>query len=123
LIEWYFVDSIKSRQYNLNCAGFFVSVVDLCRATVRQSADQRTLIINRIGGSGRVAVARTRVLVLAVLISGSGKARSRMSIEARIQASSGRRQATAALMIATAMQALDTTIANVALPQLEQSLG
>ena len=28
-----------------------------------------------------------------------------------------------ALMIATAMQALDTTIANVALPQLEQSLG
>ncbi|TMJ65671.1 MAG: DHA2 family efflux MFS transporter permease subunit [Alphaproteobacteria bacterium] len=46
-----------------------------------------------------------------------------MSIEARIQASSGRRQATAALMIATAMQALDTTIANVALPQLEQSLG
>lgn len=37
--------------------------------------------------------------------------------------SSGRRQATMALMIATAMQALDTTIANVALPQLQQSLG
>src|SRR6478736_10452848 len=36
---------------------------------------------------------------------------------------SGRRQAAIALMIATAMQALDTTIANVALPQLEQSLG
>jgi len=46
-----------------------------------------------------------------------------MSVEARIQPSSGRRQATVALMIATAMQALDTTIANVALPQLEQSLG
>jgi DHA2 family multidrug resistance protein len=46
-----------------------------------------------------------------------------MSVEARIQSSSGRRQATMALMIATAMQALDTTIANVALPQLEQSLG
>ena len=46
-----------------------------------------------------------------------------MSVEARIQSSSGRRQATLALMIATAMQALDTTIANVALPQLEQSLG
>jgi MFS transporter, DHA2 family, multidrug resistance protein len=46
-----------------------------------------------------------------------------MSVEARIQASSGRRQATMALMIATAMQALDATIANVALPQLEQSFG
>ena len=34
-----------------------------------------------------------------------------------------RRRATVALMIATAMQALDTTIANVALPQIEQSLG
>jgi DHA2 family multidrug resistance protein len=46
-----------------------------------------------------------------------------MSIEAGILSSSGRRQATVALMIATAMQAFDTTIANVALPQLEQSLG
>jgi MFS transporter, DHA2 family, multidrug resistance protein len=36
---------------------------------------------------------------------------------------SGRRQATIALMIATAMQAFDATIANVALPQLEQTLG
>jgi MFS transporter, DHA2 family, multidrug resistance protein len=36
---------------------------------------------------------------------------------------SGRRQAAVALMIATAMQAFDSTIANVALPQLEQSLG
>ena len=35
----------------------------------------------------------------------------------------GRRQATVALMIATAMQAFDATIANVALPRLEQSLG
>src|SRR5487761_1544588 len=32
-------------------------------------------------------------------------------------------QATIALMIATAMQAFDATIANVALPQLEHSLG
>jgi len=46
-----------------------------------------------------------------------------MSLEARILSSSGRRQATTALMIATAMQAFDTTIANVALPQLEESLG
>jgi MFS transporter, DHA2 family, multidrug resistance protein len=46
-----------------------------------------------------------------------------MSVEARVLSSSGQRQATTALMIATAMQALDTTIANVALPQLEQSLG
>lgn len=46
-----------------------------------------------------------------------------MSVEAGILSSSGRRQATVALMIATAMQAFDTTIANVALPQLEQSLG
>lgn len=36
---------------------------------------------------------------------------------------SHRRQAAIALMVATAMQALDATIANVALPQLEQSLG
>lgn len=36
---------------------------------------------------------------------------------------SSRRKAAIALMIATAMQAFDATIANVALPQLEQSLG
>ena len=36
---------------------------------------------------------------------------------------SGRRHATIALMLATAMQAFDATIANVALPQLEHSLG
>src|SRR6516162_3084878 len=36
---------------------------------------------------------------------------------------SHRRQAAIALMVATTMQALDSTIANVALPQLEQSLG
>ncbi len=35
----------------------------------------------------------------------------------------GRRQATIALMIATAMQAFDATVANVALPQLERDLG
>src|SRR5216684_2782178 len=46
-----------------------------------------------------------------------------MTVEATILPSSGRRQATVALMIATAMQAFDSTIANVALPQLEQSLG
>jgi MFS transporter, DHA2 family, multidrug resistance protein len=36
---------------------------------------------------------------------------------------SGRRRATIALMIATAMQAFDATIANVALPRLERGLG
>ena len=36
---------------------------------------------------------------------------------------SGQRQAAIALMIATAMQAFDATIANVALPQLERGLG
>lgn len=35
----------------------------------------------------------------------------------------GRRQATTALMIATAMQAFDATIANVALPQLQRGFG
>jgi MFS transporter, DHA2 family, multidrug resistance protein len=43
--------------------------------------------------------------------------------EARIPTSPRRGEAAVALMIATAMQALDATIANVALPQLEQSLG
>jgi MFS transporter, DHA2 family, multidrug resistance protein len=46
-----------------------------------------------------------------------------MTVDATILPSSGRRQAAVALMIATAMQAFDSTIANVALPQLEQSLG
>jgi DHA2 family multidrug resistance protein len=46
-----------------------------------------------------------------------------MSVEARILSSSGRWQAMMALMIATAMQAFDATIANVALPQIEQTLG
>ena len=46
-----------------------------------------------------------------------------MTIDAAILPSSGRRHAAVALMIATAMQAFDSTIANVALPQLEQSLG
>jgi DHA2 family multidrug resistance protein len=40
-----------------------------------------------------------------------------------ISSRSGRRQATLALMVATAMQAFDATIANVALPKLEHSLG
>ena len=46
-----------------------------------------------------------------------------MSAVASILPRSSRRQATIALMIATALQAFDATIANVALPQLEQSLG
>src|SRR5882724_3130199 len=46
-----------------------------------------------------------------------------MTVEVAILSSSGRRQATVALMIATAMQAFDSTIANVALPQLQQDLG
>src|SRR5713226_900646 len=46
-----------------------------------------------------------------------------MTVEATILPRSGRRQAAVALIIATAMQAFDSTIANVALPQLEQSLG
>ncbi len=46
-----------------------------------------------------------------------------MSADPAILSRSSRRQAAIALMIATAMQAFDTTIANVALPQLEQSLG
>src|SRR6516165_10433386 len=46
-----------------------------------------------------------------------------MTIETAILPSSGRRHTAVALMIATAMQAFDSTIANVALPQLERSLG
>src|ERR1700737_3418264 len=46
-----------------------------------------------------------------------------MTVEATILPTSGRRQAAVALIIATAMQAFDSTIANVALPQREQSLG
>ena len=46
-----------------------------------------------------------------------------MTVDVIMLSNSGRRQAAIALMIATAMQAFDSTIANVALPQLEQSLG
>jgi DHA2 family multidrug resistance protein len=46
-----------------------------------------------------------------------------MIVDATVLAISGRRQAAIALMIATAMQAFDSTIANVALPQLERSFG
>jgi len=46
-----------------------------------------------------------------------------MTVEATILPTSSRRHATVALMIATAMQAFDSTIANVALPQLQESLG
>ena len=46
-----------------------------------------------------------------------------MTVDVITLSNSGRRQAAIALMIATAMQAFDSTIANVALPQLEQSLG
>ena len=45
-----------------------------------------------------------------------------MTVDATALSISGRRQAAVALMIATAMQAFDATIANVALPQLEQNL-
>ena len=46
-----------------------------------------------------------------------------MTVDVITLSNSGRRQAAIALMIATAMQAFDSTIANVALPQLERSLG
>jgi DHA2 family multidrug resistance protein len=46
-----------------------------------------------------------------------------MIVDVTVLAISGRRQAAIALMIATAMQAFDSTIANVALPQLERSFG
>ena len=46
-----------------------------------------------------------------------------MIVDTTILSISGRRQAAIALMIATAMQSFDSTIANVALPQLERSLG
>lgn len=46
-----------------------------------------------------------------------------MSADAGIPPLASRRKTTVALMIATALQAFDATIANVALPQLEQSLG
>jgi DHA2 family multidrug resistance protein len=46
-----------------------------------------------------------------------------MIVDTTVLAIPGRRQAAIALMIATAMQAFDSTIANVALPQLERSLG
>src|SRR6516225_5306425 len=46
-----------------------------------------------------------------------------MTIDATVLPIADRRHAAVALMIATAMQAFDSTIANVALPQLEQSLG
>src|SRR5271166_2868445 len=46
-----------------------------------------------------------------------------MTVDVIILSDSGRRQAAIALMIATAMQAFDSTVANVALPQLEHSLG
>src|SRR5437660_9298588 len=46
-----------------------------------------------------------------------------MTIEVIARNSSERRFATVALMTATAMQAADATLANVALPQLERDLG
>jgi MFS transporter, DHA2 family, multidrug resistance protein len=46
-----------------------------------------------------------------------------MTLDATVLSIPGRRQAAVALMIATAMQAFDSTIANVALPQLEWNLG
>jgi len=49
--------------------------------------------------------------------------RIQMSLEAGALTSSQRLRATIALMIATVLQAFDATIANVALPQIEQNLG
>jgi DHA2 family multidrug resistance protein len=46
-----------------------------------------------------------------------------MTADAGSSSVARRRQATVALMIATAMQAFDATIANVALPQLERGFG
>jgi MFS transporter, DHA2 family, multidrug resistance protein len=46
-----------------------------------------------------------------------------MTVETSGSMLAGRRQATIAVMIATAMQAFDATIANVALPQLERGFG
>src|ERR1700751_1482031 len=46
-----------------------------------------------------------------------------MIVDTTVLSISDRRQAAIALMIATAMQAFESTIANVALPQLERSLG
>jgi DHA2 family multidrug resistance protein len=46
-----------------------------------------------------------------------------MTIDPPLAAIPARRRATAALLLATAMQAFDATIANVALPQLERSFG
>jgi DHA2 family multidrug resistance protein len=51
------------------------------------------------------------------------EAQARIAAAAGALSRSGRRRATIALMIATAMQAFDATIANVALPQLEHGLG
>lgn len=61
--------------------------------------------------------------------AGAARATEWRDVQIRIGAEAGdlsrsaRRQATIALMLATAMQAFDATIANVALPQLERSLG
>ena len=46
-----------------------------------------------------------------------------ITVDAATPSLLGRRQAAVALMIATAMQAFDSTITNVALPQLENSMG
>jgi MFS transporter, DHA2 family, multidrug resistance protein len=46
-----------------------------------------------------------------------------MTVDALLLPRSGRRRAAIALMIATGMQAFDSTVANVALPQIERSLG
>jgi hypothetical protein len=46
-----------------------------------------------------------------------------MTADTAASSIAGRRQAATALMIATAMQAFDATIANVALPQLERGFS
>jgi MFS transporter, DHA2 family, multidrug resistance protein len=73
------------------------------------------------GMTGRQVLERARALSRADQIRIRG-AQGQMRAVPCILSISSRRQAAAALMIATAMQAFDATIANVALPQLEQSL-
>jgi len=55
--------------------------------------------------------------------AGGDNGRSNITAEPTGMPASARRFATIAIMIATAMQAADTTIVNVALPQLQRDLG
>ncbi|HEU0157214.1 MAG TPA: hypothetical protein VFQ82_14160, partial [Stellaceae bacterium] len=79
----------------------------------------------RFGAIGRM-IGADRSLRRA--LPGSAQRRAAAAADAETAAASplpraARRRATVGLLIATAMQAFDATIANVALPQLERSLG